>query len=446
MAKRRRERKSGERKRAGRVTKARPAPVPYRPLAGAQDAEARRAALLWIGGVWLASRVVLTAVGLFARATLGLATEGCGIDSGHAWLNIWGAWDSAWYYGIAEDGYDSEPRADGYANYNFFPLYPWLARLIGWPLGEGGSYVGGLLLSNFALLAGAWMLYRWLELEKDRDTAKKAVLFMFLFPTAYVFSALMTEALFIALSIGAYYFARRGNWMLAGALGGLSAMTRSLGLFIAPLLAWEYLRQQYWRTTSAPPSFSLQAARRLLMALDFRILWLGLVPAGLGVFIVVCWQVTGDPLAFVTIQKDAWTHGGEQGVNPLAVLARSFDYLSTVATNVDERVALFGLDRRIIGIIYGALLSIAVFALLLAGCKKIGAPLTLWSMAMVLLPLSSAYRSTYSMPRYLAVIFPLFVIFAALKWRGFLWAVAIALALLQLLTWSLWTVCIGVAI
>ena len=410
--------------------------APYRPLTGAQDAEARREALLWIGGVWLVSRALLLMLGVFARAAFERTPVRFFHDfSAHAWLNIWGAWDSGWYVGIAEDGYHTEPQADGYANYAFFPLYPWLMRLTGWLFGEGGAYLGGLLVSNIALLAAAWLLYRWMEQEKDRATAKKAVLFLFLFPTGYVFSCLMTEGLFIALSLGAYYYARRGNWFLASLLGGLSAMTRSLGVLIAPLLAFEYLRQRYdaRAPASAAPIFSPRGARHLLRALDFRCLWLALVPAGLGVFALVCWRVTGDPLAFISIQ-DIWIYGNTggaayKGVNPLDPLFEAFRRIS-VAPHLPHSQ----------GYVYGALFSAAVFALLLAGCRQIGMPLLLWSLALLLVPLSSALHSPYSMPRYVAVIFPLFVIFAALSWRKWLfWATAAALALLQAATWMLWT-------
>lgn len=418
---------------------------PYQPLPGvAQSAEARREALFWIAGVWLASRAVLTAVGVFSRAMFGQVQDAsnvqlAGVGTGQPWLDIWSAWDSKWYYGIAEAGYQFNPATDGtlgsgHANYAFFPLYPWLSRLLGAPLdylpGGDGIYLGGLLVSNLALLAGAWWLYRWLEQEKGRATAKKAVLFLMLFPTAYAFSCLMTEGLFVALSIGAWYYARRGNWMLAGILGGLSAMTRLVGLLVAPLLAWEYLRQRYG---AAPARFSpALAVRRLLGALDLRFLYLGLVPAGLGVFMVVCWRVTGDPFAFASIQ-DAWHGEQRQRVeNPLRIIMVAFERSLPLIGTKDWAWGWGG--------IYGAALSVGVFALLLAGRKQIGAPLMLWSSAMLLAPLLSTLGAIWSLPRYLAVIFPLSLIFAAMPWRKwYFWTTAGGLALLQLLTWSLWT-------
>ncbi|MDD9864591.1 MAG: hypothetical protein OXU54_08470 [Gammaproteobacteria bacterium] len=67
-------------------------------------------------------------------------------------------------------------------------------------------------------------------------------------------------------------------------------------------------------------------------------------------------------------------------------------------------------------------------------------PLSLWSLALFLVSLSSALGAELSMPRYCAVLFPLFLIFAAMPWRKwYFWTTAGALALLRILIWSLWT-------
>ena len=409
--------------------------VPYLALAG--EVGDWRAAWVWVGGVWLVSRVVLTAVGVFARATfersqgVGNVQAHFGIGTGQPWLDIWSAWDSRWYYHIAEHGYQTAADSVGYVNYAFFPLYPWLARIAGWPFGDGGHYLGGLLVSNLALLIGAGVLYRWMEQEKDRATARKAVLFLMLFPTGYVFSALMSESLFFALSVGAYYFARRDNWWLASLLGGLSAMTRSLGLLMAPLLAWEYLRRRYSCSPPPfPPLLSVRAVRRAFSVLDARVLWLGLAPLGLVVFMAVCWRVTGDPLAFLAAQE-AWS-SGRLWSGPVAALTFGFKSLF-IDGGANPLSLRFGLA-------YGAFISLFVLLALVIGRKQIGVPLLLWSLVLILFPLSSSLTSTLSMPRYAAVIFPLFVIFAALPMRAwYFWALAGALALTQMVNWSMWT-------
>ena len=414
-------------------------PVPYpTPRGDARAADGWLPAMVWVASVWLATRVALTVVGVLAREWIGpLPTIGnvqmhFGVGTGQAWLDIWGAWDARWYHHVAEVGYQAGQDSDGQANYAFFPLYPWLARFAGALLGS--SYLGGLLVSNAAILTGAYVLYRWVEFEKDPETAQKAVLFLFLFPTAYVFSCMMSEGLFIALTIGCWYYARRGNWPVAAALGGLSAMTRPLGVLTAGLLAWEYLRQRQFRVRL--PLVPRIVWSDLTAAVDRRVFWLCLVPAGLAVFMGVCWQVAGSPLAFAEIQAewhdDTW-------VNPVLVLYRSLTAWSNDGS--------FGLLNGTTALVYGASLTISVLAVLVVARRQIGLPLLLWSLAHVLVSLSSSYRSPLSMPRLLVVLFPLAVVFAALPTRRApFWMVAVMLAALQATTLALWTNAYPIAI
>ena len=385
----------------------------------------------WVAVVWLASRVALTGVGVLAREWIGpLPTIGnvqmhFGVGTGQDWLDIWGAWDTRWYHHVAEVGYQAGQDSAGQASYAFFPLYPWLANVAGTLLGS--SYLGGLLVSNGAILFGAFALYRWVEREANPETARKAVLFLFLFPTAYVFSCMMSEGLFVALTIGCWHYARRGNWPVAGALGGLSAMTRPLGVLIAGILAWEYLRQRQFRVRL--PFVPRIVWSDLTAAVDGRVLWLCLVPAGLAVFMGVCWQVAGSPLAFAGIQSE-WHDA--TWVNPVMVLYRSYAAWSDDGS--------LGLLNGTAAFVYGASLTIVVVAVLAGRRKRIGLPLLLWSLAHVLVSLSSSYRSPLSMPRFLAVLFPLAVVFAALPRRGApFWIAAAVLTALQATTFALWT-------
>jgi hypothetical protein len=172
-------------------------------------------------------------------------------------------WDSVFYLLIAHQGYSR-----GFAGSSaFYPLYPLLVALIG-ALGPG-DLVAGVLISIVALVVALRLIWLLTELELGEaypDAPRMAVLATSLFPTAFFFTAVYTESLYLALSLGAFLMARRGRWALAGALGGLAAATRSSGVLI--LIALAVL---YWRGP---------AHRRRSDAL-----WLALVPAGLAAFI-----------------------------------------------------------------------------------------------------------------------------------------------------------------
>ena len=382
----------------------------------------RWGAIPYILMVWCVSRVMLTGVGVLARSWLGQVDYvsnvqlNFDIGTGYAWLDIWSAWDARWYYPIADVGYlnapvDHLPGSDAtHSSWAFFPLYPWVAQLLAMVVGN--TYIAFLIVSNVSILIGAWLFYKLVEQHRDSATARRAVLFLFLFPTAYVFSCLMTESLFFALSVGAWYSARRGNWLLAGALGMGSTMTRMVGLVMAPLLALEYLRQRQWHLVRIRPDA----------------LWIGLVPVGLGVFMAFCYIMTGNPLKFKEAQ-DAWTTG-TTGVNPLYSLYRSME---------KAWLGGFAVFDGPLALAYGAIAAVVVTGVLLWGRKQIGNLLCLWSLTLILLPLST-HIFTLSIPRYLVVLFPLHMILASMRTNSVVFVITVAvLILLQAATFALWT-------
>ncbi len=173
-------------------------------------------------------------------------------------------WDSVWYLAIADGGYgDGSKEA-------FFPLYPLLVAIAGAVVRS--PLVGGVLVSTACLGAALVVLHRLVALDHDRAVARNAVLVTALFPMAFFFSAVYSESLFALLSVGAVYAARRDRWAWAGALGALAATTRSAGVLLLVPLALIYL----WGV--ARPRI---ATRRRL---DRDALWLGLVPLGLAAY------------------------------------------------------------------------------------------------------------------------------------------------------------------
>jgi hypothetical protein len=199
-------------------------------------------------------------------------------------------WDSAWYLAIAQGGYDHQV-----ARAEFFPLYPLLMRGLGTLLGS--NLVAGVLISLASFAVALVLLYRLTALELGQDVARASVLVLAFSPIAYVFSAVYTESLFLALSLGSILRARAGAWWQAGALGALASATRAEGLtLVVPLvlmflygprsdrLAWP---RRPGRLGWVLPRFSLTPA----------LAWIALVPAGLGAFSLGLALTTGNGTA-----------------------------------------------------------------------------------------------------------------------------------------------------
>ena len=102
----------------------------------------------------------------------------------------------------------------------------------------------GVLISMCAFALALYGIHRLTTLELARgrrllgarsgraDVARLAVFVTAFSPMAFFFSAVYTDALYMALSVGLFWSARTGRWAWVGVLGALAAATRSTGLML----------------------------------------------------------------------------------------------------------------------------------------------------------------------------------------------------------------------
>ncbi|MEA2247554.1 MAG: hypothetical protein QOH46_2083 [Solirubrobacteraceae bacterium] len=341
------------------------------------------------GGAWRAlwvSRAIVWAAGATAFALWGLSPRAGAFDPGAVTLPFGAAgdtvvaplarWDSVWYLAIANDGYPpDDPRRAA-----FFPLYPLLVRGASVIVGE--PIVAGVLVSLACFAAALVLLHRLTALELGAPAARMAVWALALFPGAVFFSMVYSEALFLALSVGAVYAARTGRWAWAGAAGALAASTRSAGVVLLVPLALLWL----W-----PPG---GATRRLRDGA-----WLALVPAGLIAFCVALALGGGDALAPMHAQ-DTWFRtfaGPFLGTWDGASAAwRGLHDLGDPAARHD--VMLLGFLVAAIPAVVGVL-------------RRLPTAYGAYVLSALALPLSYPVgpQPLMSLPRFLAVLFPLFM-------------------------------------
>ena len=118
-------------------------------------------------------------------------------------------WDSVWYLTIAKSGY-----ADNLRRMAFFPVYPGLIHIVGFF--TRSDLVAGVLISLVAFAVALALLHRLVLLDFGEDVAETTVMLIAFCPVAFFFSAVYTESLFLALSVGAIYAARRERWLARG--------------------------------------------------------------------------------------------------------------------------------------------------------------------------------------------------------------------------------------
>lgn len=287
-------------------------------------------------------------------------------------------WDAGWYLRIAVFGYDRMSIV-------FFPLFPLLIRGLS-ELLHIAPLAAGLLVSNLSFLAA---IYAFLVLMREDgvpgDTARRAALFLVLFPTSFFFSAVYTESLFLALSLGAFVCARRGQWLIACLLAGLTALTRNPGMLLIPALGWEYLMQKKERGERV----------------DLKALYMVLIPLLFGTFILYQKVRFGDPLAFVhTDSLRAWGRLTTVTGWPIFLTAKYLLHPNFVYwwfLQLDDFLA-----------------TIFTLVFLIMGAKQLRQSYLVYAALSFLMPLSTYIKSEplTSMPRYIIIIFPLFMVLA----------------------------------
>lgn len=194
---------------------------------------------LAVAAAWVGSRLALAAAVLLSSWLLGFDRAQRSQDVGRWALERFAWWDTWHYVRIAERGY--LPPGLPCCDQAFFPGYPLLMRAVA-PLTGGSVLVAGLLVVLVAGAVAAALLHRVAELRVP-GTGWTAVALLVAAPYGVFLAAVYTEAVFLALALGAWLAAARRHWWWAGALAAATAAVRVNGLFLAAALAVVYVGQ-----------------------------------------------------------------------------------------------------------------------------------------------------------------------------------------------------------
>ena len=307
------------------------------------------------------------------------------VEATVGWHNLWDATvrqDALWFLRIASGGY---VPGDGSAA--FFPLYPLAIRLLAWLPGVGPASAA-LLIANASFLGALIVLHGLTRLEfadggslgtgdDPASMARRTVLFLAIFPTAFFFLAPYTEAPFLLLSLAAFWCARRDRWGWAAVFGAGAALTRSIGVIVAVALLAEAVHQ--WRE-GKPPLPRLAAA----------------AAAGLAPLLYLAWweAAHGDAWAPLRAQGN-W---GRELTSPLTTIGRAVRFANAFGT-------YWMVDVLVVGVVLVAIV---------AGVRWLRPTYLVYAVASLLLPLTNPFpdRPLMSMPRFVIVLFPAFWVIA----------------------------------
>jgi hypothetical protein len=319
-------------------------------------------------------------------------------------------WDSTWYLAIAQGGYDHQP-----ARTAFFPVYPLAMRGLGTVIGS--DLIAGVLISLVAFGIALVLLYRLAALDLEEPAVRVTVLLVAFCPMSYFFSAVYSESLFLALSVGCFWQARTGRWAWAGVLGALAAAERNSGVILFVPVVLLFL---YGPRGDLPPPLRASAVSRLgrlrpRYRVTPKLAWTLLIPFGLLAYVLVLALATGDGLAPFNSQQVWFRHfaGPFGGVWDGAVAA--WDGLRQIVHGPGPPVYFTpaGGDPLMVAgqnlMLFG-FLGLGVAALI-GTFRRLPFAYGAYCLAALALPLSYPVtpRPLISLPRYEVVLFPLFM-------------------------------------
>lgn len=342
-----------------------------------------RGDFLKIISIFFVWRFVLIVVLLFVIKNVPLAYSDRFLGGGpnnykiYPELFSWANFDGEHYLSIAIFGYKGLEQA-------FFPLYPILISFFAKPISSdlfsqilNYTFVG-LIISHLSLLISLIYLWELITIDFPKKIAFLTLALILFFPTSFYFGAVYNESLFLLLSVLAFYNGRKGRWFLASFFGMIASATRVFGILILPALVIEAFLQK----------------ERLS-----KTFWLLFIPLGLGSFMVYQYFTVGDPFAFYNIQKFV----GEQHQGGVTLLPQVyFRYMKMILT-VDMQSPIYQtiILEFITGIVFFLLPIIGYF-------KKVRISYLLYAMMGFLLP--TVTGSMTSVPRYVLVFFPSFIV------------------------------------
>jgi Mannosyltransferase (PIG-V) len=407
--------------------------------------------------LWL-SRALVWAAGVGTLATLGYgpvrnAFNPPGVTRGFGWLGDLLAgpaarWDASWYLVIAHYGYRPDLGAFTSSRTAFFPLYPLGLRAfstLGLP-----PVPAGVLLSLLALALALYGIHRLTTLELaptielvptiergrdararvvagdgDTDVPRLAVMVTAFAPMAFFFSAVYSESLYLALSVGVFWCARQGRWAFAGVLGALAVATRSAGIVLALPVLMLYLYgpredrvPDFSRVRGFPRVHTLAGRLRPRYRLRPDLLWLLLLPAGLGLYMTYLALSGGDALLPFHAQSVWYRHfagpylgvwdgvkAAFEGARQLLSLQRRHVYFPAGGSpfvNAGHNLILLAFLIAAVPAIVGVL-------------RRLPLAYGIYVIAALALPLSYPVKPQplMSLPRFLVVLFPLSIWLAA---------------------------------
>ncbi len=293
----------------------------------------------------------------------------------------WANFDGEHYLSIAMNGYKDLQQA-------FFPGYPVVVNLFSNLFGsEISAYLwSGIAVSNLFFIASLIVFWNTIRLDYSEKIAKTAIILLLVFPASFYFASVYSESLFLFASLLTYYLYRKEQYFWAGMVGIVMTSTRLYGVLILFMILVDVL-------------IKITNFRKIV---NDKIYLLGISVAGLLSYMWYSFRNYGDFFAFYNLQ----TLVGEQRSDHIILLPQVF-YRYVVRILPD-------ISWDYLPVVFTLLLELLVATLFLAiivlSFKKVRWDYWVYLVLGYVIPTLTGSFS--SLPRYVVVLFPAFIISA----------------------------------
>lgn len=270
-------------------------------------------------------------------------------------------WDGRHFLDIARSGYINKEQ------YAFFPLYPITINLLSRIINIDIFY--SAILINLAASFGSIFFFLKLTAKYNKE-AVRAVLFLSIFPTSFYLIAVYSESLFLLFSLLTFFFAEKKNFFAAAVFASFSLLTRITGIAVVLSLGvYLYNAKMKEKLLATTISFS-----------------------GFILYCIYLYFQTGYPFYFLEAEQNWGRSLSIPGFNFL----HSIFYIAFAGVKPESYTILSDLLFAVFG------LGIGIRAI-----KTLNPSLAGYSIFSILIPLCTGLL--LSIPRFLVVIFPLFI-------------------------------------
>ena len=187
-------------------------------------------------------------------------------------FGVWRRWDAVHYLDLATNGY----RVDFPGPTVFGVLTPLAFRTFDAVL-PGSLDLAAAVFETLAFGLALTLLYKVCETYYvDAELGRWAVVVMALLPLSYFFQAPMSESIYLAMTLGVFYFATRRQWLWVAICGLLATLARSQGVLLLPIAGLLLLEQNGFDLRDRS-RWVEQARRALVQAWALALIPLGFV-------------------------------------------------------------------------------------------------------------------------------------------------------------------------